>query len=369
MGGIVTRHVRSIAAVVFASACLSGALAGCSIPERSAPPGTDGQDAGGTVVRGAEWMPLDLAVARPGLVGWRRDTEGRTVLVRLVPGAPADEVWEGPDGVLLERVALDVQGERLAALVRARTASATVEPGTLVTIGADGGATICEMPDGYEEVFSGAFLQGGDLLVVAAHTTKETIETTLGAVDASGAWRSLAIAGSLPTYQFIESVYAIPGTDAVAIVLKTPGGPGDRDDEALVLARRDGDVLRVFTEPFGDDALPTAAPLWGAEGVVVVRARFADEQGASPVADLVEIRWQGNVWSERVRLTGGAIANGIETGGVVAAAPDGTLWVRSAPSGAHGSGTGLLRLASSASEPETVSVDLSDVFWFQWIAE
>jgi hypothetical protein len=232
----------------------------------------------------------------------------------------------------------------------------------LVMMGPDGTSREMELPEGYESVSSATFV-GGRALVVAYHATQTTFETQIGVFSEAGEWQSVSLEGPLPDHQFVEWVASAPGIDGVAVLLKVPGGVGDRDDDALVFARFESGVLRAYTDAFMDDSLPAASPLYAAEGVVYPRT-WREVDGV-PVVDLIVARWNGTAWDEETVLADGAIASGIETGHVAAQGADGALWIRSAPDDA-GRAT-LMRLEGSAAKPQPTATVLDSIDWFAWI--
>ena len=357
---------RVIASAVLV-AVLGGAAAmgGCAEPVVSDGVQPSADEPGTFDVASLAWDPSAVAARAPGLVGWQRSSA--TDPGALVALSPADGVitplWTVPTdaGVTCVPLALDGSGQRMLLEVRSRDASGIPAP-LLVMVGVDGAGRALDLPAGYEGVSSATFA-GGRALVVASHATPSTFETSIGVFSGDGAWRTVPLEGRTPEYQFVEWVAAVPGTDVFAVLLKTPGGTGDRDDDALVLARFDSDVLTVQTDAFGDDSLPGASPLHGAEGVVYPRTWR--EVAGVPVVDLVIARWTGTAWEERIALDAGPIASGIETGHVVCQGADGTLWIRSAAEGAND--PILLSLDSRGAKPRYTAAALGTIDWFGWI--
>ena len=351
-------------AIVLATVLLAGAV-GCAEPPPEEPAVVEEVDSGFDVTS-LRWDPPVLEDHLPGLVGWSRlnpaDPGG---LVAIPESGEPVTLWEAPaeDGVLCLPLAVDAADPRMLVAVTSPGETGG-QVTSLVLLGPDGDAQLLETPEGYEGVLSATFV-GDGVVAVVSHATSETFETLPGTFTTSGAWEPLTLEGEVPEYQFIERVTAVPGTDAVALLLKTPGGTGDRDDEALVLARYEGDTLVTFTTAFRDDSLPGASPLWGSEGVVFARTwRVVD---GAPVVDLVTAVWADGSWTERVLLEAAEIASGIETGQVAAQAEDGTLWVRSVGTGDHAEGGSLLRLDAQAATATDTGTGLAGVDWFAWL--
>jgi hypothetical protein len=231
-------------------------------------------------------------------------------------------------------------------------------------LGADASVEELPMPEGYEGVIGAAFAADGRPLVVVYHGTMETFETQLGTYTDDGVWQPVTIDGDLPEYQFVERIAAVPGTDVIGLVLKTPGGTGDRDDEALVLARLEGLALTSYTAAFRDDALTGATPLWGTAGVVY--PRMPSVVGLPDVVDLVRVEWNAGAWTETVVAEGLPLASGVETGIVAAQAPTGRYWVRMVEEGPHGAGAMLGELDPVEDMLTPTSLELSGIDWFAW---
>jgi len=315
------------------------------------------------------WDPQVLSGVAPALVGWR-EGEGSS-LVALTEGfATSDgirEVWRAPEGLAVDLLALDATGSRAAILVTVADADVPSGQRRALAVADAGGAREVRVP-GEFDVSSVAFAPDGRLLVVAAELGATSVETTLGVAGSEGAWHPVMLAGEVPVHHFVERVMAVAGTDAFALVLKTPGSPADRDDEALVLATLTDSVLEAYTPAFFDDSLPSAVPLDGDEGVVY--ARTWREVAGRPVVDLMRARFDGGGWEEAALLEDARVASGIETGQVAACAPDGTLWLRStgqAGDGGAAHGERLLRLAPGSAVPEQTPVDVSQVLAWWWI--
>ena len=360
-------------AIAVMAAVVLGATGGCSDGARAPeqPAGSGGVPAArAPELARISWEPARLAAAAPALVGWKEGATG--VLVALSEGlATSDgtrEVWRAPEGLALELVALDAAGSQAAMLVT--VADPDVPSGqrrALAVADAEGTREI-ELPDGFD-FSSAAFAPDGRLVVVAAHLGATSVESTLGVAAADGSLQPVALAGDVPVHHFVERVMAVEGTDALALVLKTPGSPADRDDEAVVLATLADDNLEVYTPAFFDDSLPSAVPLIGDEGVVY--ARTWREVAGRAVIDLVRARFDGAEWEEAAILEDAHIASGIETGQVAAAAPDGTLWLRSGGTPADGATTNaeyLMRLAPGSRVPEQTSLDVGAVRAWWWVS-
>lgn len=335
---------------------------GCAPVSSKAPAASADQQPGSFDPATAVWNPSALAGAAPGLIGWRSSSSGGGALVAFTDEATETVVWSAApkDGTGLLVVAVDP----LAPRVLCAAVSADQSVGSLVLLDADGTVEELPMPEGYEGVIGAVFVADGRPLVVVYHTTTETFDTQLGVYERNGTWRPVSLAGELPEHQFVERIHQVPATDAVALVLKTPGGEGDRDDEALVLARLEGEKLVSYTAAFRADALVGATPLWGVEGVSYPSPSNADEP-IGPM-DLIQVAWNGRTWVETPVAQGLALASGVETGLVTAHAPDGTFWVRSVGKGPHGLGTSLASIEPKGVGLVSTGLDLTDIDWFAW---
>lgn len=362
-------------AAVCAAAVVLGIMAGCGdgggLPKQ--PAGTTGLPAAGAPeLARIRWDASAVAAAAPALVGWREDMNGSAgSLVALTEGSATTdgvrELWRAPEGLEVDLIALDAAGERVAMLLTVADESRPSGSRRALAVAGPQGTAEARLPED-ADVVTAAFASDGRLIVVAATLGPTSIETTLGGVAADGSWQSVRLAGEVPTHHFVERVMAVEGTDAIALVLKTPGAPGNRDDEALVLATLEGDELGVYTPPFFDDSLPSASPFDGDEGVVY--ARTWREISRRPVVDLVRARFNGTEWEEAVLIEDAAIASGVETGQVAACASDGTLWLRSAGERADdGSAIGerLMRLDPASRVLEPTLVDVGSVLMWWWI--
>jgi hypothetical protein len=341
--------------------------AGCAVD----PPPSDGNsgvDDGPAAEAAIKWDAALLEKSEPCLMGWRGNSDGSGALVALSPDGEEIQLWEAPVGVRYSFADVELSSGRMA-VITAPIDPTVPTPGDqrLAIVSRDGEVVGPTLPEEFGSVWSASFGPDGRLIVLAARFGTDEMDTALGAVGADGTWRDLLIEGELPDYHFVEKAMPIPGSDAVALVLKLPGAPGNRDDEALVLARLAGDTLKVFTPEFADDSLVSAAPLWAAEGVVFPRTWR--EVAGQPVVDLIEVVFDGSAWAERTLVEAGELATGIETGEVVAAAPDGVYWLRSAPTGSHGAGSKLMKLDAKTLKMETAAVDLGDIEWFRWLAK
>jgi hypothetical protein len=310
-----------------------------------------------------------VAGVAPALVGWQEGSAGS--LVALTEGSATSdgvrEVWRAPEGLEVDLVALDTTGSRAAMLVTVADAKPPSGHRRALALAEAGGTREVRIPDGFD-FSSAAFAPDGRLVVVAAELGATSVTSTLGVVAADGGWQPIVLAGEVPVHHFVERVMAVEGTDALALVLKTPGSPADRDDEAVVLGTLDGATLEVYTPAFFDDSLPSAVPLNSDEGVVYART-WREVAGRSAI-DLVRARFDGTGWEEAALLQDAGVASGIETGQIAACAPDGTLWLRSVGTPANGGsaqGERLLRLAPGSPVPEQTPVDVSQLRAWWWV--
>lgn len=345
---------------VVAGACTAGQEVDTTGDEESRPPSGRTEQAGSLA-----WDATALRDAAASLVGWRTSVGDHGSLVLLSDSDAPDTVWSAPGPGYGGPLAIDATEPLVVLAGEAGTpAAGGTAVDALVILRPDGTVSSHDLPAEFGSL-SGATISQGRVLVLAHRATTETYDTALFALGDDGAWQPVRLEGDVPAHQFVERAVAVPQTDSLAVVLKTEGGTGDRDDEALVLARLTGDELVVYSAPFADDALPGIAPLWAEEGVVFPRTwRVVD---GAPVLDIVVARWDGESWQERAVLEDADVASGVETGMAVTAGSEGVLWLRSAPSGAHGEGAQLLRLPEGAAAPESTGVDLSDVGWFAWV--
>lgn len=309
------------------------------------------------------WDPSALRAHLPGVVGWRQSSPtGPGELVVLSAEGSAAVVWEAPEGVSCRPVGLDSSRGVLACSVGALDGRAFPEATYLC--GADGSVTAVRVPAGYDTLTSFAFLGDGSGIAIATKYASDSIDSTIGLVAVDGSWKPVALDGTLPEYQFVENLFAIPATDKLAVVLKTEGTPANRDDEALVIASYSDGALSSLTPAFREDSLPNAAPLWGESGVLFVRSWRTKSTGGV-VADLVKAVFVDGQWKESILVPDGGITTGIESGTVAVAQPDGALLVRSAGSPGDPQGSELLRIgASGALAPAGIGVaDITGLLW------
>jgi hypothetical protein len=272
-------------------------------------------------------------------------------------------IWQAPPvgETYLQPIEVDPHGLRLIAEAYSTVTGVGVCSQTLL-FRTDGTVVEVEVPAGFDGVVDVAFI-GAEVLAVAYRATPDTFETALGLVSDAGTWVAVTIEGDLPEHHFVEACLVLPGTDTVALVLKVSGGDGDRDDDAIVLARLSGARLDVFTPPLFDDSLPGAQPLWDADGVVYPRLWNQVDGETAPV--LVRAEWAAGQWVESEVLPSTALLLGPEMGEVVAQDASGTYWLR-ATDDQHGEVGNLLRLPYGARSPEPTGVDLSGITWFAW---
>lgn len=349
------------------AACLSVALlalialtfsaTGCSPapePQPKAPSGFD--------VNSLRWHPEKLAAARPSLVAWRYANDAHGVLVALDAGAENAVLWEAPSTqtlIQLEDVAPD--GTQMVARV-------TPDLNDLSTVRhvvyrPDGSVDELPMPEGFED-FQDVGFMGQDVLLLAYHATREEFASKLGVVGTDGRWRDFEIVGDLPEYWFLDSFVTLPGKDVVGLVLKTQGGSDNRDDDVLVLAKRQGTRLEVFTTPYGEDSLPGCEPLRTGQGVAF--GRVWNDNMSSDATVYVRAEWTGTAWAESV-IAPTTFSSIIERGDVLAEGPAGDFWLRSAANAGHGTESTLLRLSAGSSAPVDTGIDATDIAWFCWI--
>lgn len=356
------RAARIAIAVVTAMGLLA---AGCSTaPKSSTSPSVDRDDgpaAFDTSTLG--WSPSALNAHLPGIVGWRQPTAtGPGMLVVASKEASPIVVWEAPAGVTCRAVGLDASRGTLACVVGAPDGREFPEAAYL--LGADGSVTTVALPEGYDTLSSLAFLADGSALALVTRYGTEAIESTIGLVAQDGSWRDVALAGTLPRFQFVENLFAIPASDKIAVILKTQGSPADRDDEALVIASYASGALTSLTPAYREDSLPNAVPLWGEAGVLFVRT-WGTRTPGKPVADLVKAVFSDGQWQESVLVKDGDITTGIESGTVAVAGPDGSILVRSAGAEGAQQGSHLLQVGA-AGAPVDAGIDVADVSGLLW---
>lgn len=354
--------VRRIASVLIVTMC---AVAACSC---AAEPGPTETEVESRVFDPSTmtWSPRSLEEAAPCLVGWRVDGTGGA-LTALSPVQSGDPViWRTPnrmDSRQLYIVAVDSGARGMVGELYAYGEDGEPFQRALL-FEPDGSVREMPRPQDKEGISSAAFFDAG-VIAVAYHATLEEFQTSLGLVAPGEGWTPLELAGAVPEFQFVESVVARPGSSLVGLVLKVSGGPGDRDDDMLVMAELDGSTLTVVTPPFLDDSLPGAQPLLDADGVVYVRLWPLTDSGWTP--SLMRVAWTGSGWEEQQLLPPGSVSAGPETGQAVAADASGGFWIRDAGSSDHGDGSRLTHLAAGASAPDTADADLGNVDWFGWV--
>lgn len=361
------RRLRTAVALALGSASIALLFAGACVPksrEEPAPEATQGQ-APSFDQTTQTWDPAALVRATPGLLGWQSAEEGGGALVALSPDTTTTVIWSSApgEGVASTALAVDPNRPRVLCAVSAVDGVTPVVP-SLLLLGDDASVEQLPMPEGYEGIVGATFAADGRPLVAVYRATAETFETQLGTYTQDGAWQPATVEGDLPEFQFVERIAAVPGTDAIALVLKTPGGTGERDDEALVLARLEGLALTSYTPAFRDDALVGASPLRDAVGVVYPRTPGAG--GLPDAVDLVRVEWSAGAWTETAVAEGLPIASGVETGLVAAQDPTGTYWVRTRDDGPHGTGSFLARFDPATGALTPTSLGLVGIDWFAW---
>lgn len=315
---------------------------------------------------GITWTPDAIAGITPGLIGWRSPndgTPGRLVTV----GTPVETVlWESPapEDAWVQLMSIRADGRQMIGFLDDSRPGES-DTGKTVLFREDGSVVVLPVPEGYEAIQSATFVDDG-VLAVAYHAAKEEFDTTIGLVSPEGRWQEVTLAGELPDYQFVDRVAVLPATGTVGIVLKLPGGTGDRDDSALVLASLDDGMLTAFTPALFDDALPGIEPLQDGEGVTYVRTWNIVDDEWKPI--LVTAEWDGSAWRERVLTEPGDLVVAIEGGRMVAHSPSGDYWVRMSSHAEFEGESTLMRLADGAEELEPMGIDVTGVDWFEWVA-
>lgn len=307
------------------------------------------------------WNPKDVAAAGSCLVGWRSGSDAHGLLVVLDPDGGSNVLWEAPLGqppVQIEDIAPNGT-QMLGSVVEGEYGRTTTRH---IIFRSDGGGEVLPLPKGFEDIADAGFM-GEDLLVLARHATAEDYSTQLGVVGVDGRWNDLTISGQVPDHWFIESFVTFPGSDVVGLVLKIGSGTGDRDDDAIVLAKRSGTDLQVFTPAYADDALPGCEPLWNGQGVVFGKP---STEPASDAAAYVRVVWTGTEWVESI-IAPTTSTSIIEQGDVIAEDTAGNFWVRSTGSGGHEATSTLLRVPNGTSTPQDTGIDATGVEWFRWI--
>ncbi|MHB1342179.1 MAG: hypothetical protein ACYC77_00670 [Coriobacteriia bacterium] len=366
----VTGRLRTaqIAIVAIAAMGALAAASGCSTlpPQEREPVDGPAESAGVFDPDTLGWDPSALRAHLPGVVGWRQTgASGPGELVALSSESSAAVVWEAPAGVDCRPIGLDPARGVLACVVGALDGRAFPEAAYLCA--ADGSVATVAVPEGYDTLTAFEFMADGAGIALATRYASDSIESTIGLVAADGQWKPVALGGTLPEFQFVENVFAIPATDKIAVVLKTQGTPANRDDEALVIAGYSDGTLSSFTPAFREDSLPNAAPFWGQTGVVFVRTWRTGASGGV-AADLVSAVFADGQWNESVLVEDGAITTGIESGTIAVARPDGSLFVRS--SGVPGTAQGAELLSVGASGKLTrAGIDVADVTGLRWYTE
>lgn len=353
---------RAIALLLAAVLLASLSLVGCTRDESD-----DADQNTQPVPEEMTWQPQLLAEAAPCLVGWRTSADGSAgELVVLNDGSERDAIWRTPlaSGTAFLHVdGVDVDGSRMVGSLYTQVPGQEAQMQTLL-FGTDGKVTEMARPDGFEGTADVAFVDGG-VVALVYHATVDQFLTALGLVGSDGSWQSLVLEGEVPSHQFVESIVTSPGSDLVGLVLKLPGGEGDRDDDMFVLARLEERALVVVTPPYYDDSVVGAQPLWGADGIVF--ARMWTKQDGAFAPSVVRVEWDGSVWTEREVVASGLLQIGIESGQAVTSDSRGGYWLRSSGSDPHGVGSELRHLSAGSAIPEATGVDLSTVSWFAWV--
>lgn len=347
------------------AALLATVLLGASACGRGPAPGEGGAaDDGAFDATSLVWEPDRLEAAMPALVGWRYATSGASGELTVISAdGEGESLWRPPAAgaadVRVEEVAPD--GSQMVGV--AFSAGDDPEVQWLHFL-PDGSARSLPLPAGFDDVVDVAF-SGERVLVLAQRATKERLETRVGLVTDEGTWEDVEIRGELPEHHFVESLAAQPGSDIVGVVLKAPGGTGDRDDDALVLTRRDGAVLDSYTPPFWDDALPGAQSLWDAEGVVYARWWNMADGTVAPV--IVCAEWSEGAWRETVLSEPGALVIPLEMGEVVAQESAGSFLVRAVNSRSDDPTSELARVRRGSTDVEQTGADVTAVQWYTWV--
>lgn len=357
------------AQIAVAVAAIAGLLPafGCSTARQEAPKTTPpGRAEQGFDPGTLAWMPSALQARLPAVVGWRQTgAQAGGELVAISRETSPQAVWEAPTDVACRVAAFDAARGTLVTVVEP-AAGGSARPAAYLSA-PDGTVTPIVLPKAYDTASAFAFASDGRAIGLLALYGTESIEATLGVVAGDGSWRALRLTGTLPRFQYVENIFAVPGTDVVAVVLKTQGTPANRDDEALVLARISGDEIRSFTTPLGEDSLPNAVPLWGADGVLFVRT-WRSDAARGVVADLVRATYADGRWVEDVLVEGGDITTGIESGSVAVAMPDGTVLVRSPGQGGESDTQTLLQVGDGGRLSPT-GMDVTGATGLVWVTE
>lgn len=362
MGLTSTHHVlRRIATLALCGSL--GFVAGCGgLPLRiEAPePGAEGFDP-----LTMTWSPASLAAAVPALVGWRAQADGSGGELRVLSqnSLPDPVIWRTPAEFTegrLEIVEVAPDGSRMIGVLPADAGGDTLRTRMLLF---DQSGAVQELapPAGFDGFSDVAFVPGG-VLAIAARASSDP-RTEVGRFDAEGRWQPFAIVGDLREYQTVEACLTRPGSDLVGLVLKLPGGAGNRDDGMFVLARVAEGALRVVTPAFYDDALLGSQALWDGNGVVYARLWHTPEGVLAPA--FVRIEWGGVSWVERELVPAGTIALDVDAEQAIVHDALGGYWVRSAPD-AHLQGTTLLYVPAEGGLAPT-GIDVSSITWFGWV--
>ncbi len=357
------RRIAAVGALVLAGAMVA-AIAGCADdggPVESAEGGVQPD-----VIAGLEWDPDAVAAIAPGLVGWRSPNDDAPgALVALSEEASAVVLWESPPPAeaWVQLTAVRPDGRAMVGVVS--TSEGGGEPiEQTVVFGEDGSVDAIALPEGFGGARA-AFV-GDNIVLAAYHLTQDDIEDRLGVVSPDGQWADIEISGDLPSYQFIDAVVALPDSETVGLVLKLPGGTGDRDDDALVLGTLSGRTLDVWAGPLYDDALPGARALRDGEGVSFVQTWNMADGAWAPI--LVRAEWDGTSWIETALTAPGDIAVAVEAGEQLAVGAQGTYWVRTSVDPEYVGESTLLSVSAAGDGPAHTGIDVTDVSWFEWIA-
>lgn len=356
MGGAMRSDRGSHAAVVVMCLALCAVtIAGCSLS------GAKKTKSNVPEASGRSWNPVVVEGARPALVAWRSPNDGEAGrLMKLSEDSSGTTLWE-PDAQEAHAQLVDIapDGSQMVGWMW-RDASGE---GEAVWFLGDGTTRTIDLPKGFESIGGVGFYEEG-LLVLTSKTGPDQIQTKIGLIDPHGQWKDCTLSGDIPEHWYIESMACLPNTEVVALVLRIGSGTGNRDDDALVLARRNGTDLNVFTTPYAEDSLPGCVPLRTAEGVAF--ARTWSDNPASDATVFVSAIWSGSEWNESV-LAPTNFLSVIERGDVIAQDSAGGFWLRSAGGQGHEAQSSLQYLAPGSTSPRDTGIDVKDIWWFRWI--
>ena len=314
-----------------------------------------------------QWDRDALAAAQPCLLALRDGPDASLTAVDLAGRVVADNVWLPPAATSTLLLDAEPHGPRVALSVDSASSDAPADVrDRLFVLDKDGAVrTASEPTTAFPLVSSAVFLDTGDLLWLRRRETQSSIDTTMGVTDIRrGTVTPVVLDGSWPSYRFVAGLTPLGGASAVAVVLKTDGTPGPRDDFAVVMADYQNGRLISRSSAYRDDSLFTLGS--GPRPGTLVYARAKDEE-SSRADELIELVLSGDTWTPRILLRNAGCDPGFDYQHVCGAGPNGSVLYRSAIDPQTDSGSAILRmLPSGSTDPRDTGVVVSTV-GNQWL--